>query len=369
MLDRILDIVESCNLNFLIGSALSSPYLRTLGLIETLLTDLEKQELPEGENRLIRCSLYKSYFDGVISKNRRILEGDPEAKPVLDGYFDFLRSINKILLKRKSTILGKEVNLFTTNIDIFLEQTIERIGLECNDGFSGRFAPWFALSNFKKWHFKRSLQYDNVSDRKSVNLLKLHGSLTWRIAKDDRILFSPDLSHVATIQTKKVTPALLLEVGEGSTLEKLTTGCKGKSPDATVDDFLGAYDGLPIVNPTKAKFKQTILNQTHYELLRIYSNELEKENTLLLVTGFSFTDEHIREITLRAANSNPTLIIYIIAYDSKSAAEIQDRFPTLNIKNDNIDVVTPDVDKDGQHSFQYDLPTVNQHVRGQPHHR
>src|SRR5258708_2979648 len=213
MLDRILDIVESCNLNFLIGSGLSSPYLRTLGLIETLLTDLEKQELPEGENRLIRCSLYKSYFDGVISKNRRILEGDPEAKPVLDGYFDFLRSINKILLKRKSTILGKEVNLFTTNIDIFLEQTIERIGLECNDGFSGRFAPWFALSNFKKAHFKKSLQYDNVSELPTVNLLKLHGSLTWRIAGiegDDRIFFSSDLSHVRTIETKIITPALLL---------------------------------------------------------------------------------------------------------------------------------------------------------------
>ncbi len=365
MLDRILDTVESCNLNFLIGSGLSSPYLRTLGLIETLLTDLEKEELPEGEKRLIRCSLYKSYFDGVISKNRRILEGDLEAKPVLDGYFDFLRNINKILLKRKSTILGKEVNLFTTNIDIFLEQTIERIGLECNDGFSGRFHPWFALSNFKKAHFKRSLQYDNVSELPTINLLKLHGSLTWRIAEDDRILFSPDLSHVTRIQTKNVTPALLLEVGEASTLETLIAGCKGKAADATVVAFLEAYDGLPIVNPTKAKFKQTILNQTHYELLRIYSNELEKENTFLLVTGFSFADEHIREITLRAANSNPTLIIYIIAYDSKSAAEIQDRFPTVNIKNDNIVIVRPDADKEGKDSFKYDLPTINKKVLGQ----
>src|SRR5258708_37815757 len=123
MLDRILDIVESCNLNFLIGSGLSSPYLRMIGLIEPLLTDLEKQELPEGENRLIRCSLYKSYFDAVISKNRRILEGDPEAKPVLDGYSDFLSNINKILLKSTSTNLGKEVNLLTTNIDIFLAQS------------------------------------------------------------------------------------------------------------------------------------------------------------------------------------------------------------------------------------------------------
>src|SRR6266446_2539263 len=143
MLDRILETVESCNLNFLIGSGLSAPYLRTLGLIESLLTDLEKKELPEGEKKLIRCSLYKSYFDGVIAKNRRLLENDPEAKPVLDGYFEFVKRINTILLRRKSTILGKEVNFFTTNVDIFLEHTIERVGLECNDGFSGRFAPWF----------------------------------------------------------------------------------------------------------------------------------------------------------------------------------------------------------------------------------
>src|SRR5258708_34685583 len=205
MLDRILDTVESCNLNFLIGSGLSSPYLKTLRLIETLLAELERKELPEEEKRVIRYSLYKSYFDGVISKNRKLLENDPEAKPVLDGYFDFIKTINTILLKRKSTILGKEINLFTTNIDLCLEQTIERIGLECNDGFSGRFAPWFALSNFKKAHFKRSLQYDNVSELPTVNLLKLHGSLTWRIAGiegDDRIFFSSDLSHVRTIETK-----------------------------------------------------------------------------------------------------------------------------------------------------------------------
>jgi SIR2-like domain len=367
MLDRILDTVESCNLNFLIGSGLSSPYLRTLGLIETLLTELERKELPEEGKRVIRCSLYKSYFDGVISKNSKLLENDPEAKPVLDGYFDFIKTISTILLKRKSTILGKEINLFTTNIDICLEQTIERIGLECNDGFSGRFAPWFALSNFKKAHFKRSLQYDNVSELPTVNLLKLHGSLTWRIAGtqgDDRIFFSPDLSHVRTIQTKNITPALLLEVGEGSTLESLIAGCGEKRADGTIDDFIGAFDSLPIVNPTKAKFKQTILNQTHYELLRIYSNELEKENTLLLVGGFSFADEHIREITLQAANSNPTLIIYVIAYNSSSAAEIRGRFPTQNVRNDKIVIVGPDVDKKGRDMFKFDLPTINKMVLG-----
>jgi hypothetical protein len=47
----------------------------------------------------------------------------------------------------------------------------------------------------------------------------------------------------------------------------------------------------------------------------IYNNELEKENGVLFVMGFSFADEHIRELTLRVANTNPTSIIYIFVYD------------------------------------------------------
>src|SRR6266404_7076477 len=115
MLDRIRDAVEISNLNFLIGSGLSSPYLKTLGQIETLLTKLEEASLPGDEKKIIKCSLYKSYFDGVISKNCAILKGDAEAEPVLQGYIGFLKAINSILLQRKSTILGKEANLFTTN--------------------------------------------------------------------------------------------------------------------------------------------------------------------------------------------------------------------------------------------------------------
>src|SRR6202040_2079860 len=100
MLSRIVDTIESCNLNFLIGSGLSSPYLKTLGLIENLLTELDRKELSEEKKSVIRCSIYKSYFDGVISKNCKILENDPEAKPVLSGYFDFMKALNTILLKR-----------------------------------------------------------------------------------------------------------------------------------------------------------------------------------------------------------------------------------------------------------------------------
>ena len=117
------------------------------------------------------------------------------------------------------------------------------------------------------------------------------------------------------------------------------------------------------MNPTKDKFKSTLLNQTYYELLRIYSNELERENTVLFVLGFSFADEHIRELTLRVANSNPTLAIYVFAHSSKGKAEIVERFGD-RVTNRNIEVIGPSQEKDDEDDFKYDLSTLNARIFG-----
>lgn len=64
-----------------------------------------------------------------------------------------------------------------------------------------------------------------------------------------------------------------------------------------VEDFVNEYNNLHIINPTKEKFEETLLSNVYYDLLRMYSNELEKNNTVLFVFGFSFKDEHIYSIT------------------------------------------------------------------------
>jgi hypothetical protein len=51
----------------------------------------------------------------------------------------------------------------------------------------------------------------------------------------------------------------------------------------SLGDFATSYKKLMIVNPAKTKFEDTLLNQYYYDLLRIYSNELEKENSVLFV--------------------------------------------------------------------------------------
>ena len=80
-----------------------------------------------------------------------------------------------------------------------------------------------------------------------------------------------------------------------------------------------------MVWPTKQKFHNTVLNLNYYELLRIFSNELEKNQSLLLVFGFSFNDEHILEIVKRSL-ANPTLLVYIFCFTEDEANKIYKKF-------------------------------------------
>lgn len=384
-IDELKDAVQDCNINFLIGSGLSAPYLSTLGKIEQLLTEVarmkEEDEITSEQSDIIRVSLYKTFFDFAILKNINILQDEANSTDILNYYKVFLKTINAIILHRKSTILNKQINIFTTNIDIFLEKALENIGVEYNDGFSGRFNPLFNLSNFKKSIFKTSLHYDNVSELPVFNLMKIHGSLTWKNEKNVEntdIFFDSNLQIVETIKEVDLSDNALniKEIesrieGEKKKIDKKYTitlrdlmdgilqESLGKNRDASIDAFRIAYEKLSIVNPTKEKFKETVLNRNYYELLRIYSNELEKENTVLFVMGFSFADEHIRDVTVRVANSNPTLKIYIFSHTSGINEGINKMLSESN--NNNIDVIVPPK-KEMKDSYSYNFKNLNDKV-------
>ena len=359
-LERLKDVIQDCNLNFLLGSGLSMPYIRTLGNIETLLTAVDKSLLPVAEAQVVRCSLYKLYFDQVMFRNKLILEKDAASIPVQATYSNLLRTLNTILQRRKSTLLGKEINLFTTNVDIFIERSLEEIGLEFNDGFNGRFKPRFSLSNFNKSRSKRSLHFDNVSEIPVFNLIKLHGSVTWHLEDDGTMTFSASLEKLGAIAAIQIDDGCLVNVEKAPNFEAIEAAAKNLKVTEEMANFIEAYEDLLVVNPTKEKFKHTLLNQTYYELLRIFSNELEKDNSVLFVMGFSFADEHIREITLRAANSNPTLLVYVFAHSTASAELIRAQLGT-DIKNANIEIIAPPAGSNSGES-NYDLGTINREI-------
>jgi len=328
--DRFQEMIQSCHLNFLIGSGCSMPFLKTLGNVESLLSEIDQTESMEDETRkLIKASVLKQYFDHSIANNLGLLKiiKDENCLKTLNTYKNFIKALSEIVLQRKSSILNKQINLFTSNMDIFLEKSIEEMRLELNDGFSGHLAPVFNLSNFRKSVFKTSTHYDNVSELPVFNLYKVHGSVTWKMNEQGLILLDPDLSFLKAVKEHHFKANEIMEIvdretSKPKTLQGLIDETFLYDFSSNHDTFLTLFDKLAIVNPTKEKFRNTTLHYTYYEQLRMFSNELEKENVVLFVMGFSFSDEHVREIVLRSLNSNPTLVVAVFAYEAISEGQI-----------------------------------------------
>ena len=97
-----------------------------------------------------------------------------------------------------------------------------------------------------------------------------------------------------------------------------------------------------MINPTKDKFRTSVMDYHFYELMRIYSNALERENSILFVMGFSFADEHIAQITKRAADTNPTLQVVIFAYNDNDINAYENNLGIEHgCSNNNILILTP----------------------------
>ncbi len=372
-IEYLKEAIESSNINFLIGSGLSRPYLPTLGAIETQLEMLDSHfESGNDEFLLIKGSIYKKYFEGVMIKNienyKMSKEEEANYNITSNNYKEFLQSVNEIILFRYNTLLNKQINIFTTNIDLFLERALEELTLEFNDGFQGRMKPVFDLSNFRKSYRKSSPHFQNVSEIPVFNVLKLHGSINWSIL-DNRIVLSTfkELKNVKS-QIDSMDSGQFLPLKRQHSIAQLLKNAKKKSSAIEVSQFeklLESYEEIQIVNPSKDKFKNTLLNMHHYELLRIYANELEKENTVLIVLGFSFSDEHIREITIRGANSNPTLLIIIFAFstETKDRIEASLGIDKHRVVNDNIKVIDQEQMEDLSEKVEnFTFENLNQYV-------
>jgi hypothetical protein len=106
----------------------------------------------------------------------------------------------------------------------------------------------------------------------------------------------------------------------------------GKLQKSTVASDIEKFNScFNVVLPQKEKFKETLINQTYYDLFRIYANELDKENVLLIVEGFSFADEHIFEITRRALK-NPSLQLVVFCFNSDDKDNMLGKFsPFQNV--------------------------------------
>ena len=396
-IDKLKNIIQSSHVNFLFGSGLSSPYLKTLTSIETWLTEANK--ITEDRVRLlVQGNLFIKYVEDVMKPCIQAYRTSGEdLSLVQEGYDNFLSNWNYIMSRRSSNLLNKQINIFTTNIDPFVEEAAERLRIEFNNGFKGLQTPIFREESFSTIVSKISPLYQNQSMIPSFNYLKIHGSINWKVGTGTEIIYDSNLEVLKQVvksidlYPKEYRCIDLVEQELKETnqqnekkdyIELSFEHIKDKASNTVSDksftersgmlSFRENYQQLVMVNPRKTKFQETVLDLHFYELMRLYSNALERTSTCLMVAGFSFADEHIAQITMRAAASNPTLLIIVFAYNDRAKKSIQENLQKGGCSgNNNILVLSPEDYKNAQEEEvaenikelkTFDLQSINKYV-------
>lgn len=295
-------VFQSANINFLIGSGASLPAIQVLGTIEH---DLQQLIYDEKEDEYF--DMAAGFLSAVWLPHNCMLNrsnGVPWPPAVISNieqtkknYDAFISSLEKILTRRRTGLLPRRINIFTTNYDLFIEDAATRNNnIIFNDGFTKRADVWGDME-FDAGSFNYSVSavgnlYNYKVELPTVNLIKLHGSLSWEHHKGK----------------------IIYNIGDQKPLNFTT---KDKKKSWVLEHAL--------ILPRKEKFKETLLQNVYYDLLRTYSNDLDKEATLLVVFGFSFADEHLETLT-RKALRNATLKLMIFAYNEVSAESFMEKF-------------------------------------------
>ena len=353
-IDELRRTCESTNINFLLGAGCSMPTFGTLGNIEQLLEQLELIGVPshiadtsevetEAITSLIEASLKASFFKKAILPNLTYLSCVTD--DTKQNYQSFCRAAMKLVAKREASTLPKQVTFFVTNYDICMDVALDQARIPTNAGYTGRYNPVVDLSDFGRRVTTSTLALAYQSEIASANLVKIHGCASWK-KKDGGINFSTEFDLIEEIKKKidhlklPITPDPAAQSQDQNhnavrhpdvsddlqeVIEKASSHASAINRDDVLE-LLEAFNRLQIVWPTKQKFHDTVLDEVYYEQLRRLTNQLEVRNSVLIVAGFSFADEHIRKLILRAADTNPTLKVIILCYDEQARDQIEGNF-------------------------------------------
>lgn len=314
------------NINILIGSGASSGLFPTLSIalenwshtIETLATkfDADKKEK-------LKTLLFMHYYTECIKPVADFDFKDEDKEIVEENYKTFLSTLLK-LLERKN---NKKINLFTTNYDgclpLVANELLKEREFIINDGTSGFQKKYLKASNFNISSSNTGVFDQYKVDIPQINLINLHGSIYWNKEKGNIYVdYIKNHEHIKVCSSLQKFSTIL--GSENKTLNDIESyTCENCSCDS--DTFLQEYNKLPIVNPTKWKFHETVFEEHYYQMLRLMSYELEKPSSVLITFGFSFADEHIESLVKRSL-SNPKLQVYICCFEEAEKVNMKNKF-------------------------------------------
>ena len=327
------------DVNFLFGSGASFGLLPTLQLqmrtgvadgrytLEELATQFERDK----DRRLIPLFMY--YYAAFIRPAEQFsLDGAEAAEPsatVIKNYRVFLTTALEIVKRRKA--MDRRCNVFTTNYDGCFPYVADGLIKEgqtdfvLNDGTRGFTRRILQAKNFGAYLCQSGVFGRYQISIPQINLIHLHGSVYWN-KLDDAIQVNYDISARPAILDAEAIALLqpfsnILE-NPDSTLADLPDTA---FTDEALKEFWAKYSQMPIVNPTKWKFHETVYEEHYYQMLRLLSYEMEKPNAVLITFGFSFADEHILNLVKRSL-SNPGLQVFVCCFSNSDYTAMKSKF-------------------------------------------
>lgn len=329
------------DINFLFGSGASSGLLPTLQLqmrtgiddrrysLEELATKFEQED--DDRRRLV--PLFMHYYWSCIRPAERLTlagaVGSEVGAKTIKNYRTFLGTALEMMGRRKA--LDRRCNLFTTNYDgcfpLVADELIKegRTDFVLNDGARGFSKRILQARNFGTYLCQAGVFGRYQSSIPQINLIHLHGSVYWR-KTESAIEVSYDTEDREDLldgdTTELLRPFSAALNNPAADLAHLPD--TGISNDV-LDAFWEKYERMPIVNPTKWKFHETVYEEHYYQMLRLLSYELEKRNAVLITFGFSFADEHILNLVMRSL-SNPGLQVFVCCYSESGRAAMEEKF-------------------------------------------
>lgn len=274
--------------NFLIGSGASVPAIPLMSVFKTEGISDEKAN--------------NSLSDKIKGVSKQVIEGiyktsDGEnIETVLKRYSEFIKVILQLLYHANSRQVTKNINIFTTNYDLFIEKSLDELmkyeSFVFNDGGNGYFNRILDSANYNKSVVYRGLNDNYLNELPTLALIKPHGSMNWERDQEDNILIRQSV-----------------------------------------------VENPVVVKPTGLEGQETFLNNHFHDMLRVFQLELDKPQSILIVIGFSFQDKHIAKMLNRSLK-NPELNVFIFCY-SESDKQIILTNLSLSDCPRNLNVITP----------------------------
>lgn len=175
---------------------------------------------------------------------------------------ELYKTFYRKLLYRSSNL--PKPNVFTTNYDLYSEIALDTLGIHYVNGFSGGIKKYFNPTIF---NYALAEKMDLSQTKWSVidnfiYLYKIHGSLNW-------------------IQDEKGEKLFKVREIQETSFDKLKE------------------EEVIMIYPTPLKYNAT-LGSPYSDLFREFQKKLMQNNNVLLIIGYSFSDEHINNLIYQA---------------------------------------------------------------------